>query len=81
MLIVFVGVPLPTIGSWYEFTLAFIFKMRIVESLLGIFIGNAIARAIMITVSIHVDEGKSIELILIALILMVLGYYFIKREK
>lgn len=61
-LIVFVGVPLPTTGSWSGSALASIFKMRVVESLLGIFIGNAIAGAVMLTVSMHVAEGASIEL-------------------
>ena len=80
-LIVFVGVPLPTTGSWSGSVLASIFKMRILDSLLGIFIGNAIAGAIILTVSMHVAEGSSIELILIVLAIMVLGYYFVKREK
>ena len=80
-LIVFVGVPLPTTGSWSGSALASIFKMRIVESLLGIFIGNAIAGAIMLTVSMHVADGASIEVILIVLIAMVSGYYFIKKRK
>ena len=80
-LIVFVGVPLPTTGSWSGSVLASIFKMRIFDSLLGIFIGNAIAGAIILTVSMHVAEGSSIELILIVLAIMVLGYYFVKREK
>ena len=39
-LIVFVGVPLPTTGSWSAAALASIFKMRIKDALLGIFIGN-----------------------------------------
>ena len=80
-LIVFVGVPLPTTGSWSGAALASILKMRIKDALLGIFIGNAIAGAIILTVSMHVAEGSSIELILIVLAIMVLGYYFVKREK
>ena len=80
-LIVFVGVPLPTTGSWSGSALASILKMRILESLLGIFIGNAIAGAIMLTVSMHVAEGFSVELILIALIAMGLSYYFMKKRK
>ena len=50
-LIVFVGVPLPTTGSWSGAALASIFKMRILDSLLGIFVGNAIAGAIILIVS------------------------------
>ena len=37
--------------------LASIFKMRIKDDLLGIFIVNAIAGAIMLTVFMHVEEG------------------------
>lgn len=80
-LIVFVGVPLPTTGSWSGAALASIFKMRILDSLLGIFVGNAIAGAIILIVSMHVAEGTSIELILVALIAVVLGCYFVKRRK
>ena len=61
--------------------MASIFKMRIKDALFGVFIGNAIAGAIILTVSMHVAEGASIELILIVLAIMVLGYYFVKREK
>lgn len=80
-IIVFVGVPLPTTGSWSASALASIFKMRIVDAFFGIFVGNAIAGAIMLTVSMHVADGASIELILIALVAMVLGLYFMKRRK
>ena len=80
-LIVFVGVPLPTTGSWSGSALASIFKMRVVESLLGIFIGNAIAGAVMLTVSMHVAEGASIELLLIALVIMGIGFYLIKNNR
>ena len=55
--------------------------MRILDSLLGIFVGNAIAGAIILIVSMHVAEGTSIELILVALIAVVLGCYFVKRRK
>ncbi|MEW9077536.1 COG2426 family protein [Terrisporobacter glycolicus] len=80
-LIIFVGVPLPTTGSWSASALASIFKMRIVNAFFGIFIGNAIAGVIMLTVSMHVADGSSIELILIVLAAMILGLYFIKKEK
>ena len=80
-LIVFVGVPLPTTGSWSGSALASIFKMRIVESLLGIFIGNAIAGAIMLTVSMHVSEGISIELLIISILTIVATLYIIKQKK
>ena len=80
-LIVFVGVPLPTTGSWSGSALASIFKMRVVESLLGIFIGNAIAGAVMLTVSMHVAEGASIELLLVALVTIIIGFYLIKNNR
>ena len=80
-LIVFVGVPLPTTGSWSGSALASIFKMRVVESLLGIFIGNAIAGAVMLTVSMHVAEGASIELLLVALVTIIIGFYIIKNNR
>ena len=80
-LIVFVGVPLPTTGSWSGSALASIFKMRVVESLLGICIGNAIAGAVMLTVSMHVAEGASIELLLVALVTIIIGFYLIKNNR
>ena len=80
-LVVFVGVPLPTTGSWSGAALASIFKMRVVESLLGIFIGNAIAGAIMLTVSMHVSEGISIELLIIFILTIIAIFYIIKQNK
>ena len=80
-LIVFVGVPLPTTGSWSGSALASIFKMRVVESLLGIFIGNAIAGAVMLTVSMHIAEGAIIELLLISLVTIIIGGYLIKNNR
>ena len=75
------GVPLPTTGSWSGAALASIFKMRVVESLLGIFIGNAIAGAIMLGVSLHVSEGISIELLIISILTIVATLYIIKQKK
>lgn len=80
-LIVFVGVPLPTTGSWSAAALASIFKMRIKDALLGIFIGNAIAGAIILTVSMHVSEGASIELLLIAIVVISIGIYTMNKNK
>ena len=80
-LIIFVGVPLPTTGSWSAAALASIFKMRIKDALLGIFIGNAIAGAIILTVSMHVSEGASIELLLIAIIVISIGIYTMNKNK
>lgn len=80
-LIVFVGVPLPTTGSWSGSALASLFKMRVVESLLGIFIGNAIAGAVILTVSMHIAEGAIIELLLISLVTIIIGGYLIKNNR
>lgn len=80
-LIIFVGVPLPTTGSWSGSALASIFKMRIKDALLGIFIGNAIAGAIMLAVSMHLAEGASIELLLMAIIAAIIALYTIKKKK
>ena len=74
-LIVFVGVPLPTTGSWSGSALASIFKMRIKDSLFGVFIGNAIAGAIMLGVSLHISEG-SIEMIIASALLVLVGMVF-----
>ena len=83
-LIVFVGVPLPTTGSWSGAALASIFKMRIRDALLGVFMGNAIAGAIMLVVSLHISEG-SIEMIiafvLLVLVAMIAYMYKKKRSK
>ena len=81
-LIVFVGVPLPTTGSWSGAALASIFKMRIKDALLGVFIGNIIAGAIMLGVSLHISEG-SIEMIIASALLVLVGivFYIYKKRK
>ena len=81
-LIVFVGVPLPTTGSWSGSALASILKMRIKDALLSVFIGNAIAGAVMMGVSLHLSEG-SIEVIMssILLALVGVGIYIYKKIK
>ena len=81
-LIVFVGVPLPTTGSWSGSVLASIFKMRIKDALFGVFIGNAIAGAIMLGVSLHISEG-SIEMIIGSALLVLVGmaFYIYKKRK
>ena len=81
-LIVFVGVQLPTTGSWSGAALASIFKMRIKDALFGVFIGNAIAGAIMLGVSLHISEG-SIEMIIASALLVLVGmvFYIYKKRK
>lgn len=53
-IILFVGVPLPTTGTWTASAIASILKMRIKEGLLGVLIGNMIAGVIVSAVSLHI---------------------------
>lgn len=80
-LIIFVGVPVPTTGSWSGSALASIFKMRLMDSFIGIFIGNAVAGILMLTVSMHMAEGISIELLLVILVVIVVSFYIINKKK
>ena len=81
-LIIFVGVPLPTTGSWSGAALASIFKMRIKDALFGVFIENAIAGVIILGVSLHISQG-SIEMIIttVLLVLVGIGSYIHKKRK
>ena len=82
-LIVFVGVPLPTTGSWSGSALASILKMRIKEALFGVFMGNAIAGAIILLVSLHISEGST-EMIIASLLLALvatIAYMYNKRKQ
>ncbi|WP_270659129.1 COG2426 family protein [Paraclostridium bifermentans] len=81
-IILFVGIPLPTTGSWSAAALASIFKMRIKDAVFGIFIGNCIAGAIMLTILNHLLDGISIEKMCIILLIVIIGtYLFIKKKK
>lgn len=80
-IILFVGVPLPTTGSWSASALASIFKMRIKDALLGIFIGNCIAGIIILTISNHLLYEISIEKISILLIAISTGSYILVKYK
>lgn len=80
-LVVFVGVPLPTTGSWSGAALASIFKMRIRNAILGIFLGNAVAGAIMLTLSINVAGGYIIEFTVMSIIASIAVLYAIKKKK
>ena len=79
-LIVFVGVPLPTTGSWSGSALASILKMRIKDALLGVFIGNAIAGAVMLGVSLHLSEA-SIEFVMSSVLLALVGVVIYQYKK
>ncbi|WP_027701958.1 COG2426 family protein [Metaclostridioides mangenotii] len=52
-LIIFVGIPLPTTGTWTASAIASILKMRIRDVLFGVFVGNAIAGVIVSAISLH----------------------------
>lgn len=83
-IILFVGIPLPTTGSWSAAAIASILKMRIKDALLGIFLGNSIAGFIMLTISNHLIDGISIEKIILAILIAAfIGGVFIlvKRNK
>ena len=56
--------------------------MRIKDALFGVFIGNAIAGAIMLGVSLHISENST-EMIIasILLILIGMGVYTYKNKK
>lgn len=82
-LIIFVGVPIPTTGSWSGSALASIFKMRIKDALFAIFTGNAIAGAIMLGVSLHLSQSST-EMVIVSLLLALIGvivYIYKKRKK
>lgn len=54
--------------------------MRIKDVLSGIFIGNVIAGTIMLTVSMYVAEGASIELLLIGIVTISIYIYTINKK-
>lgn len=53
-IILFVGVPLPTTGTWTAAAIASILRMRIKEALSGIFIGNVLSGLIVTLLSYHI---------------------------
>lgn len=50
-LILFVGIPLPTSGSWTASMIASILKLRLKKTVLSIFIGNMLAGMIILLLS------------------------------
>lgn len=62
--------------------MASIFKMRIKDALFGVFIGNAIAGAIMLGISLNISEG-SIEMIIASELVVLVGivFYIYKKIK
>lgn len=53
-IILFVGIPLPSTGTWTAAAIASILRMRLVEALSGIFIGNILAGLIVSLLSYHI---------------------------
>ena len=53
-IILFVGIPLPTTGTWTAAAIASILRMRLIEALSGIFIGNILSGLIVSLLSYHI---------------------------
>ena len=53
-IILFVGIPLPTTGTWTAAAIASILKIRIKTSLLGFLIGNMMSGIIISLISLHI---------------------------
>ena len=53
-IILFVGIPLPTKGTWTAAAIASILRMRLIEALSGIFIGNILSGLIVSLLSYHI---------------------------
>ena len=53
-IILFVGILLPTTGTWTAAAIASILKMRIKTSLLGVLIGNMMSGIIVSLISLHI---------------------------
>ena len=53
-IVLFVGVPLPTTGTWTTSAVASILKMRIKNAFLGVLIGNMMSGIIVILLSLHI---------------------------
>ena len=53
-IILFVGIPLPTTGSWTASAIASILHMRIRDAFIGIVLGNMMAGVIVIGIPMHI---------------------------
>ena len=53
-IILFVGIPLPTTGTWTAAAIASILRMRLIEALSGIIIGNILSGLIVSLLSYHI---------------------------
>lgn len=52
-IILFVGIPLPTTGTWTASAIASILKMRIKSTILGVLVGNLFAGILVSAISLH----------------------------
>ncbi|EQJ10720.1 small multi-drug export family protein [Clostridioides difficile P7] len=53
-IILFVGIPLPTTGTWTASAIASILKMRIKDAFMGVFLGNLLSGVIVSALSLHI---------------------------
>lgn len=53
-IVLFVGIPLPTTGTWTASAIASILKMRIKNALLGVLLGNMMSGIIVSAISLHI---------------------------
>lgn len=53
-IILFVGIPLPTTGTWTASAIASILRMRTREAFLGVFLGNCMSGIIVLLISMHI---------------------------
>ena len=53
-IIIFVGVPLPTTGTWTASAIASILKMRLTTALLGVLLGNMMSGIIVSALALHI---------------------------
>ena len=53
-IILFVGIPLPTTGTWTASAIASILKMRMKNALIGVLLGNMMSGIIVTLLSLHI---------------------------
>lgn len=53
-IILFVGIPLPTTGSWTASAVSSILHMRLKDAMFGVFVGNVISGIIVSMLSLHI---------------------------
>lgn len=53
-IVLFVGVPLPTTGTWSAACIASLLRMRLKDAILGIFLGNIVSGCVVFAISYHI---------------------------